>query len=665
MPKNIFSEIIGKEDGYFCDDFEHRPQQIQMADAVENAISTQRHSIVEAGTGVGKSLAYLLPLVKWTTSRGKKAVVSTYTKTLQEQLFNKDLPFFQKILGTEFRFVLCLGSENYVCMRRFHQNRQDFFFETEREKEENPLLHKWFLKTQTGLRSELDFIPRDSLWNKVRRESELCMGKTCLFRKQCFYHKAKKEEYRSHILLTNHHLFFSHLASGNKVLPRFDTVVFDEAHTLEDVATSFLGMKVSNIQINFFIESLFNPQTQKGFLTRLKGISSKERQNAKEILSEAATAAQLFFSDVALRFGGETKTVRLKEKDFVFNHLREPFLTLVSALKGMTKNVKTDDDRIEIESFMSRAKKFVLTMDVIIRMEMEKYVYWLEILNRPRGIRYEFFAAPIDISREFKKRVLDEVKPAIFVSATLSSNGNFEFLKQRLGLSGEIQELILDSPFDYAKNALLYLPNDMPDPAQKPSLYHEMVFKEIKNILDILKGRTFVLFTSFRMMDEICAGLKRDCVDLHILKQGDAPRYKLLEIFKSKNNAVLLGTNTFWQGIDIPGRALECVIIAKLPFAVPDEPIVEGKMEALVMDGKDPFVHYQLPQAVIMLRQGFGRLIRTQKDRGMVAILDPRIRTRRYGKDFISSLPVCRHISDLRAAEKFFHNDNATYAEKL
>ncbi|MCG2711388.1 MAG: DEAD/DEAH box helicase [Candidatus Omnitrophica bacterium] len=654
---NIFSAVFGKDKACLGNGLEHRPQQVQMAETIEKAFLTKRHLMVEAGTGVGKSLAYLLPLIKWTLNNEKKAVVSTYTKTLQEQLIKKELPHLKQILGMDFRFALCLGSENYLCIRRSHQNAQAYLFETDKGKEESALFEKWFQKTKTGLRSELSFMPRQSVWDNICRQGELCMGRKCLFRKDCFYYKAKRQERNAHILVVNHHLFFSDIASGGKVLPHFNAVVFDEAHTLENTAASYLGIEVSNFQIKYFFDSLFNPATGKGVLNKIKELSSKEKDVLLKALGEVRAAAQLFFWAAALKFGKETKTVRIKEKQPVFNHLREPMLKLAQYLNETRRKIKDDEDKIEIGSFISRADKFAASLDTIIQAESEKYVYWVEILNRPRGMKYAFFAAPIDISEEFKKRVLDEIQPVIFTSATLSVGGAFDFFKKGLGIGTESDELILDSPFNYTKNALLYLPLGIPDPAREPESYLEQILKQVGDILAFMKGRTFILFTSFRMMDEVYSRLKEKFLDLLIFKQGDAPRYKLLSMFKRANNAVLLGTTTFWQGIDIPGKALECVIIAKLPFAVPDEPIVEAKMERLVSQHKDPFLHYQLPLAIVMLRQGFGRLIRTQQDRGMVAILDPRIRTRRYGRSFLEALPCCGQISELEQAKSFFMAD--------
>lgn len=645
---DIFKDIAGH-----LKDYDFRPQQIQMAKAVEEAILSSRHLLVEAGTGVGKSLAYLIPFVKWSVANKKKVIVSTYTKTLQEQLMEKDLPFLQDALNLNFRFALCVGSQNYLCLRRFNQGFNYELFEGKREVKEIMRINKWQKKTDTGVRFELDFEPSESTWSKICRQSDLCLGKKCIYRKNCFYNKAKLAQYNAHILITNHHLYFANLVSGGKVLPNFDAVVFDEAHTLEDIATSYLGIEISNFKIKYFFDSILNPKSGKGFLLRIRSLNRKKATDLEKRLDEARISAKVFFSGIISKFGEDSKVFRIRTKNLPFNHLKEPLLGLTSTLGELLKDVKTEEDRIEIKSFISRGKEINSGLEAIINMSLDGYVYWIEIQDRPRRPRYSLCAAPIDISSEFKDKVLDKVRPIIFTSGTLSTNGNFEFKKRGLGIE-DADELLLGSPFDYRRNALLYIPETMPDPSVEFELYQSEVIEEIKKTISIMKGRTFVLFTSFKMMDATFDALKRQSIGLNILRQGDAPRYRLLEKFKSQENSILLGTNTFWQGIDVPGKALECVIITKLPFAVPDDPIVEAKMELLQSQNKNPFIHYSLPQAIIMLRQGFGRLIRRKDDIGMISILDPRIRTRYYGRRFLDALPECRRASRLQQVQEFF-----------
>ncbi|MBL7072671.1 MAG: ATP-dependent DNA helicase [Candidatus Omnitrophica bacterium] len=654
---NIFSLVFGNDYENLPKkfrNFEARAQQIEMVKAVQNSLLSRRHLLVEAGTGVGKSLAYLLPLIKWTNECGKKVVISTYTKTLQRQLVEKDLPELKAILGLDFSFALCVGSQNYLCLRRLNQNSQHGLFESEAEKKELVRILRWSKSSKTGLRPSFNRVIAETMWSKICRESDLCLGKKCLFRKECFYAKARFEEYKANILITNHHLFFSHIASGGNVLPRFDAVTFDEAHTLEDVATSYLGTSISNFQIKHFCDSLFNPESGKGFLRGIKGAPKKKVELVREKLDEVRNTSLLFFSSLKSRFGILSGTIRIREKGLITNYLDEPLSNLAFSLKELLFFARNDEDKIEIEAFISRAQLFNVTLDTILCMRQKEYVYWIEILNRSRGVKYTFFAAPIDIADEFKTKILDDIRPVILTSATISVGGSFEFIKKNLGMGKNSDSLILDSSFDYRKNALLYLSDNLPDPSLEYDLYEQKAIGEIKKIIYFMHGRTFVLFTSFKMMDRAYATLKKELGGMRILRQGDVGRYQLLQNFKRAPNAVLLGTATFWQGIDVPGRALECVILSKLPFSVPDEPVAEAKMERLVSENRNPFTHYQMPRAVIMFRQGFGRLIRTEKDKGMVAVIDPRIKTRAYGKTFLSALPECKKITNLNDAKKFF-----------
>ncbi|MFH1771313.1 MAG: helicase C-terminal domain-containing protein [Candidatus Omnitrophota bacterium] len=634
--------------------FELRPQQVDMLKAVDKAIAKNRHLIVEAGTGVGKSIAYLLPFIKRTIDKDSKVVISTYTKTLQEQLVKKDLPRLKEVLGLDFKFSLCMGSANYICLRRARQNQISGIFESEKEKEDTLAIREWLKKTKSGLKPELNFSPQESVWNKVCRESDLCMGRNCTFRKDCFYAKAKAEESKANILVTNHHLFFANVASGGAVLPSFQAVVFDEAHTLEQVATNYLGIEVSNFKIKYFLDTLFNPQTEKGLLRGIKGVPRRKIGYIRNKLNDLKIASEDFFNDAVRKFGQDSKTLRLRNPPLVAVVLQEAFYNIAKALDEIKEEAEKEEDKIEIKYAASRAYELRTALGNIVYLELPGYVYWLEIENRPRGLRYTFAAAPIDISQEFRTKVLEKTKPVILTSATLSVAGSFDFLKKNLGFDNNMDELILDSPFDYAKNVLLYIPKAVCDPTYDYEEYRASLLSQINEILPLMQGRTFILFTSFKMMFKIYQQIKERFQNLKVLRQGEAPRYKLLEVFKQSSNAVLLGTNTFWQGIDIPGRPLECVIITKLPFAVPDDPVTEAKMELLESEGKNPFKHYQIPQAVIMLRQGFGRLIRTKTDRGMVVILDPRIRTRYYGREFLKALPQCRQIFSLEYAKGFF-----------
>lgn len=650
---DIFAEkgLIARHFG----NYEYRTEQIQMANAVQEAIQLNRHLLVEAGTGVGKSLAYLVPFIEWSTEFNKKAVISTYTKTLQEQLVNKDLPNLSRVLGIDFKFALCVGGQNYICLRRLNQGSNYDLFDSERELEEIQRIGRWLEETESGLYSDLEFEPAESTWSKICRESDLCLGKNCPYRNDCFYRKARQKEDKADILVVNHHLFFANLVSGGKVLPDFEAVVFDEAHTLEDVATEYLGIEITNFKIKNLLDSIFNPQSGKGFLTRIARINRTKAEEIKECLNEIRIAAQIFFSELISKFGKESKAQRIRTPNFIFNHLKEPLLILQSLLAEVLDDARVQEDRIQIKSYITRAKELDFGLEVIINQALDDYVYWIEILDRPKRRKYSLYAAPVDISDEFKQKVLDEFKLIVFTSATLSTDGNFEFIKRSLGIE-DANELLLSSPFDYKNRVSVYVPQSLPDPSREFEDYQREAICEIEKILTITRGRTFVLFTNYRMLDTAYGILKKDLKDFNILRQGDAPRYRLLDRFKTSDHSVLLGTNTFWQGVDVPGKALECVIITKLPFAVPDDPITEARMELLHSQNKDPFIHYQIPQAIIMLRQGFGRLIRTKSDIGMVAILDPRIKTRFYGRSFLKALPECQYVSNLQEVERFFRD---------
>ena len=654
IEKNI-EEILGKRGivAQHLEHYEERKEQIQMAMEVERAINEGEHLIVEAGTGVGKSLAYLIPFIYWAVEENRRVVVSTHTKTLQEQLIKKDLPFLKEALGLDFHFTLAMGGENYLCLRRLAQARFYGLLDTRKEVEELDAIFQSQPHLKTGLKSELSFEPSGRIWNKVCRQADLCLGKRCPYYRDCYYMKAKKEEQKSQILVVNHHLFFAHLASGEKVLPPFEAVVFDEAHTLEDVATSFLGIKVFSGQITNILNGLFNPRTQRGFLLRIS-IKEEKRTFLEKLVNEARMANDLFFSRLREKLSFEALKQRIKEKDFLPNLLNEPISNLTSELDSLLDENRGEEEALELSFYIARCMEIRDNLRTILGQEKEDYVYWAEI-SSTEGANYALCAAPINVAEELKIRVFDKIKVVVLTSATLTTNKSFSYIRKRIGLD-DGRELLLSSPFDYSSQAIIYIPPQMPEPWEESHLYFSKVVEEAKKILRITEGSTFILFTSFQMLNQVYEELKRDLDGFNILRQGDMPRYQLLENFKRKRGSVLLGTNTFWQGVDVPGEALRCVIIAKLPFAVPSDPVIEAKIEFLRSKGENPFLSYQVPQAIILLKQGFGRLIRSKEDKGVVAILDPRLRTRYYGRLFLNSLPQCRMTSSLAEVEEFMKN---------
>ncbi|OGW08158.1 MAG: hypothetical protein A2W75_03675 [Nitrospinae bacterium RIFCSPLOWO2_12_39_15] len=634
--------------------YEYRQQQVLMAKAVGNAIEENTHLIVEAGTGVGKSLAYLIPFILWTQKENKKAVISTYTKALQHQLVDKDLPFLKDALSIDFSFALCVGGENYLCLRRFHQSGSHGLFELD-ETDDLKKLYEWKDKTKTGLKSDIGFEPLPKLWKKVCREGDICFGRKCGYYEQCFYQKAKAVERSSHILVTNHHLFFAHIASGWNVLPKFDGIVFDEAHQLEDVAAGYLGIEVSNYRLKSLLDAIANPSTGKGLLSRLEWLTPYTFVEINSLAGSVRSAGDKFFSILAGRL--EEPTKRIREENFIPNLLHEPLAELREGLKSVAGMVKKEEEEKEVLSLIERCDGLSGDIADIIGQRLPEYVYWAEIEGRRRSL----FATPIDIAPILRSQIFENISPVILTSATLSVHGDFTFLKERLGINNG-DELALDSPFNYRDNAMVYISSDVSDPKDAEAFERDVI-DSIKVILNITQGRTLILFTSYEMLNKSYDALNRSnssnrLNSLNFLRQGAMDSYKLVEEFKKNSHTVLLGTHTFWQGVDIPGDALQCVIIVRLPFKVPDDPVTEARLERLKENGKDPFISYQIPNAILLFKQGFGRLIRTQSDKGIVVILDPRVKTRFYGERFLSSLPDCLRTDSIEDVKEFFDKIN-------
>lgn len=618
--------------------YEYRPQQIAMSEAVENALAARTHLIVEAGTGVGKSLAYLVPFIRWARQENCRVMVATYTKALQQQLVEKDLPFLNRVLG-DFRFALCVGGENYLCLRRFDHLRMGDLYE-QSELEGLNRLFSWSTKTRTGLKNELDFEPSIGLWSKTCRQADLCFGKDCGFYKDCCYQKAKAVEQQAHILVANHHLFFADMATGGNVLPQYKAVAFDEAHQVEDVATDYLGIEVSNSSVRYLLDSLLNNRTRKGILTRLTVQDSKV-QHVRGMVDGLRAVSDNFFVSL-LPFVQKEPTLRIRRKYIVPDILSDPLLELSDALHNL--EVETQEEELEVKALAARAQTLASAVTINLEQQAEDFVYWAERENT----RCRLVASPIDVAETLRERLFDKTDTVVLTSATLSAAGTFTYIKSRLGLDAP-QELLLDSPFDFENQAILYIASGLDE--HKSEEFQEKFDEELKAVLSITKGRTLVLFTSYGHLKKSAETLRKELPNLRFLCQGEMPAYRLIEQFKSIADTVLMGTASFWQGIDIPGDALQCVVIAKLPFAVPDEPIIEARMERL----KNPFFEYQVPQATLLFRQGFGRLIRTKTDSGAVAVLDSRILSKNYGKWFLKSIPKCR-ITDEREDFKFFFN---------
>lgn len=625
--------------------YEYRRAQVDMADAVARAIDGGAHLIVEAGTGVGKSFSYLVPFIEWAVQKQKRVVVATYTKALQEQLAKKDIPFLQKTLGIDFQYALCFGGENYLCKRRLNRSWQHGLFESKREASELERIMEWAEGTETGLRMELPFEPLDSIWFKICRESDLCRGKKCTDRGECFYVKARAEQAKAHLLIANHHLFFADIASGRQILPQYHAVVFDEAHNLEEVAASYFGIELSNTQLKYLLDEFHHPRHKTGFFTRLKEL---KKNGELVVMANAVRQSGDIFFESALNLMNGRATLGLRGPNRIENVLSATLEQMADAVTDRIGGIKDEEDRDDLACHVLRLRGWGGLLSEFIEQKREGHVYWMEAESRPHTTKCRLCASPIDVAPYLKRFVFDEISPIVLTSATMTVGGSFNFVKNRLGLEGP-RELLLYSPFDFENQALLYAPSDLPDPAREENQHIEAISLRIEELVKIAGGRTFVLFTSYQTLGRVHELLTERLSDFHLLRQGELPRWQMLEQFRKKDGTVLFGTASFWQGVDVPGSALECVIITRLPFAVPDHPLIEARIADMEARGEDAFMGYQVPKAALLLKQGFGRLIRHRNDVGIVAILDPRIKTRMYGRIFLESLPRCRELHDLES----------------
>jgi len=595
------------------DAYEYRPQQVEMAEAVWRALHEGGDLIVEAGPGTGKTFAYLIPAIY----SGHKVVVSTGTKNLQEQLFFKDIPLLKEILPIKFTAAYMKGRDNYLCRRRFRIFNQQPLFKVFEEASFFKEVSAWAALTKTGDRAELGGIPEEyAAWAEICCSRDHCLGAECLDHKRCFLTHMRQAAAQAQVLVVNHHLFFADLAirdTGGEVIPRYKRVIFDEAHQLEEVITSYFGLAVSNYRVEELARD-----TQRGLL-----IGRKPRADSLGIVDDLREkGAQLF-----TLFQGEER-YRLREFDPMVFSLLADIKRCLSALRGIM--VKRSEEE-EIAALIRRTQELGEDLEFILSQGDPQYVYWCE--NRGRGVFLR--ASPVDVWPELSRKLYPRLETAVFTSATLSTQRGFEYFRERLGIN-DAEELILPSPFDMQHQVVIYLPPGLPEP--NAPAFSKAAAKEIEAILAITKGRAFILFTSYKNMREI-HGMLKGRLPYRLLIQGEGPKHLLLEEFKHDVSSVLLGTASFWEGVDVPGEALSCVIIDKLPFDPPTEPVTQARIERIADQGENPFYHYQIPAAIITLKQGLGRLIRSTEDRGVLSILDSRILTKEYGKLFLQSLP--------------------------
>ncbi|MFT6395886.1 MAG: ATP-dependent DNA helicase DinG [Bradymonadia bacterium] len=640
--KQVAAEVFGEEGSLarFLTEYEPRSQQVEMVEAVAEAFEDGKHMLIEAATGTGKTLAYLVPAVL----SGKRTIVSTATKNLQEQILNKDIPLLHQVLDKGFHAVVLKGRQNYLCKYKYEGFRHDPKFRKKEDVHYWPAVLKWAARTDTGDRGEIGEMPDDwGSWSDLSMSSDACMGSECSLFNECYVTLARREAQDADVVVVNHHLFFADLAlrqiADASLLPAYQAVIFDEAHNLEETASSYFGMQVSSYRYNDLLSDLVRTLQREGGLSiEIKAFQKAAQDRARTFFATLGDAMQGNDGrqESAPILDGPMKKEITDDHRALERRMLELHVSVKSANVGEAGTKLAD-----------RIQSLVRETAMLIDQDAKDMVYVIE--KRGRGTFLGAF--PIDLGPVFRDLLYSSCSTQIFTSATLTTDSDFKFFRSRLGMPKKVQTLKLEPVFDYMKQALLYVPNDLPDPTDREFI--QKVAPTMQRLVELCDGRAFLLFTSYRNMNEAFRILGPK-LSQPLLKQGDMSRAALLDKFRKDPRSVLFATSSFWEGVDVQGEALSLVVIDKLPFASPGDPLLKAKLKHLEDEGGHGFADYQVPAAAITLKQGFGRLIRHRNDSGIIAILDGRLLRRGYGKRFLSSLPRARRSQDFETVERWW-----------